>query len=114
MAPARVQTYIYIYIFIYLFIPHLAPARVAPARVGFAPTRVASARVAPARVALGRVARQGCPRQGCPPGCPRVVPAIFHIFNLHFLSSNIPLRNSTNNEMAFFLSLFVKISMERY
>ena len=31
----------------------------------------------------------------------RVVPAIFDIFNLHFLSSNIPLRNSTNNKMAF-------------
>ena len=27
---------------------------------------------------------------------------LFHIFNLHFLSSNNPLRNSTNNKIAFF------------
>merc|ERR1711907_65372 len=27
---------------------------------------------------------------------------IFHIFNLHFLSSNNPLRNSTNNKIPFF------------
>ena len=35
-------------------------------------------------------------------------------FNLHFLSSNNPLSNSTNNKIVFFLSLLVKISMERY
>ena len=46
-----------------------------------------------------RLPRQGCPRQGCPPGCPGLSPPFF---NLHFLSSNIPLRNSTNNKMAFF------------
>ena len=39
---------------------------------------------------------------------------LYHIFNLHFLSSNNPNRNSTNNKTAFFLSLLVKISMERY
>ena len=97
------------------FIPHLASARVARARVAttrvprfsrvasarVAPARVAPARVAPARVAPARVA----PARVAPPGCPRVAPAFFHIFNPHFLSSNIPLRNSTNNKIAFFLSL---------
>ena len=91
-----------------MFIPHLAPARVAPARVaclrGLPPPGLPLPGLPPARVAP----RQGCPRQGCPPGCPRVVPAIFHIFNLHFLSSNIPFRNSTNNEMAFFPCIMSK------
>ena len=36
---------------------------------------------------------------------------LFQIFNLHFLSSNNPLRNSTIHKIAFFLSLSV---MERY
>ena len=107
--PARFQTYRNKY----MFIPHLAPARVAPARV--APTRVVS-EVCPHQGCLRQGCPRRCPRQGCPvrlpppglppPGLParmpRVVPAIFHIFNLHFLSSNIPLRNSTNNKMAFF------------
>ena len=39
---------------------------------------------------------------------------LYHIFNLHFLSSSYPNRNSTNNKIACFLSLLVKISMERY
>ena len=39
---------------------------------------------------------------------------LYHIFTLHFLSSNNPNRNSTNDKIALFLSLLVKISMERY
>ena len=106
MAPARVQfVYIYIYVCLYLTLslpglplPGLPPPGLSPR---FAPTRVASARDFPGQGCLVRLPRQGCPRQGCPPGCPRVVPAIFHIFNLHFLSSNIPLRNSTSNKGIF-------------
>lgn len=33
---------------------------------------------------------------------------LFHIFNLHFLSSNNPLRNSTNNKIAFFPFIICK------
>merc|ERR1712077_117226 len=34
--------------------------------------------------------------------------AILHLFYLHFLSSNNPLRNSTNNKIAFFPFIFLK------
>merc|ERR1711976_1066799 len=33
---------------------------------------------------------------------------ILHIFNLHFLSSNNPLRNNTNNKIPFFPFIFQK------
>ena len=35
-------------------------------------------------------------------------------FNVHFLSSNNPTRNSTNNKIAVFLSQLVNISVEIY
>merc|ERR1712096_31273 len=34
--------------------------------------------------------------------------AVLHLFYLHFLSSNNPLRNSTNNKVPFFPFLFIK------
>merc|ERR1712222_230934 len=34
--------------------------------------------------------------------------AILHLFYLHFLSSNNPLRNSTNNKIPFFPFIFLK------
>ena len=107
VAPTRVQTYIYKYVYTSPCPCQGCPRQGCPHQGclrGFAPTRVASARVAPARVAP---ALSGCPARVAPArvarqDAPGLSPPFFIIFNLHFLSSNIPLRNSTNTEMAFF------------
>ena len=91
-------------------LPGLPPAGLPPPGLSprFAPTRLPLPGLPPPGLPPPglpcQVAPPGLPPPGLPARMPRFVPAIFNMFNLHFLSSNIPLRNSTNNKMAFIIS----------